>query len=75
MLLCVLNAVSCAGKILRKNGTTGTRAKAVRIAPLRTYECSMHAPHTRTSSPTSDLKSLPRFVLLPTMSAVSATIA
>ena len=27
MLLCVVNAVSCAGKILRKNATIGTSAK------------------------------------------------
>ncbi len=30
-LLCVVKAVTCAGKILRKNGTTGTAANVVRI--------------------------------------------
>ena len=35
----------------------------------------MHAAQTRTSSPSNDVKLLPRFALVPTMCAVSATIA
>ena len=67
MLLCVVNAVSCAGKILRKNATIGTSAKTSRITPLMTYACRKHAAQTSASSPTSDRNSLPRSVLLPTM--------
>ena len=43
-LLCVVNAVSCAGKILRKNATTGTFANTLRITPLMPYACRKHAP-------------------------------
>ena len=74
-LLCVVNAVSCAGKILRKNGTTGTSANTFRITALTPYACRKHATQTSASSPTSDQKLLPRSVLVPTMWAVSATIA
>ena len=74
-LLCVVNAVICAGAILRKKGTTGTWANTLSSTPLTAYVCRKHAPHTSASNPTSDQKFDPRFVLLPTMWAVSATIA
>ena len=75
-LLCVVNAVSCAGKILRKNATTGTSANALRITLLTAVRVQdAHATQTSASSPSSDQKLLPRSVLRADHVAVSATIA
>ena len=74
-LLWVVNAVSWAGKILRKNATGDTRATPRRSAPLITNAWKKQQNHVSPSSPSSDQNSLPRLELRPTVVAVIATIA